>query len=144
MRRDCRETAFKIIFAELFGEKSEVQDELYGYEKLNKEDKEYTDKLIKQIKDDKTPKYDGTLIKDNYEYLTQEIENLSLNFRFDRIFAVDKAILILAMAEMKFIEDVPNVVSIKEAIELVKKYSQEDNVVFVNGILAKFKQDLEK
>lgn len=131
MRRDCRETAFKIIFAELFGEKSEVQDELYGYEKLNKEDKEYTDKLIKQI-------------KDNYEYLTQEIENLSLNFRFDRIFAVDKAILILAMAEMKFIEDVPNVVSIKEAIELVKKYSQEDNVVFVNGILAKFKQDLEK
>lgn len=131
MRRDCRETAFKIIFAELFGEKSEVQDELYGYEKLNKDDKEYTDKLIKQV-------------KDNYEYLTQEIEKLSLNFRFDRIFAVDKAILILAMAEMKFIEDVPSVVSIKEAIELVKKYSQEDNVVFVNGILAKFKQDLEK
>ncbi len=131
MRRDCRETAFKIIFAELFGEKSEVQDELYGYEKLNKEDKEYTDKLIKQV-------------KDNYDYLTQEIEKLSLNFRFDRIFAVDKAILILAMAEMKFIEDVPSVVSIKEAIELVKKYSQEDNVVFVNGILAKFKQDLEK
>ena len=131
MRRDCRETAFKIIFAELFGEKSEVQDELYGYEKLNKDDKEYTDKLIKQV-------------KDNYEYLTQEIEKLSLNFCFDRIFAVDKAILILAMAEMKFIEDVPSVVSIKEAIELVKKYSQEDNVVFVNGILAKFKQDLEK
>ncbi len=131
MRRDCRETAFKIIFAELFGEKSEVQDELYGYEKLNKDDKEYTDKLIKQV-------------KDNYEYLTQEIEKLSLNFRFDRIFAVDKAILILAMAEMKFIEDVPSVVSIKEAIELVKKYSQEDNVVFVNGILAKYKQDLEK
>ncbi len=131
MRRDCRETAFKIIFAELFGEKSEVQDELYGYEKLNKDDKEYTDKLIKQV-------------KDNYEYLTQEIEKLSFNFRFDRIFAVDKAILILAMAEMKFIEDVPSVVSIKEAIELVKKYSQEDNVVFVNGILAKFKQDLEK
>ena len=131
MRRDCRETAFKIIFAELFGEKSEVQDELYGYEKLNKEDKEYTDKLIKEV-------------KDNYEYLTQEIEKLSLNFRYDRIFAVDKAILILAMAEMKFIEDVPSVVSIKEAIELVKKYSQEDNVVFVNGILAKFKQDLEK
>lgn len=131
MRRDCRETAFKIIFAELFGEKSEVQDELYGYEKLNKDDKEYTAKLIKQV-------------KDNYEYLTQEIEKLSLNFRFDRIFAVDKSILILAMAEMKFIEDVPSVVSIKEAIELVKKYSQEDNVVFVNGILAKFKQDLEK
>ena len=131
MRRDCRETAFKIIFAELFGEKSEVQDELYGYEKLNKEDKEYTDKLIKEV-------------KDNYEYLTQEIEKLSLNFRYDRIFAVDKAILLLAMAEMKFIEDVPSVVSIKEAIELVKKYSQEDNVVFVNGILAKFKQDLEK
>lgn len=131
MRRDCRETAFKIIFAELFGEQSEVQDELYGYEKLNKEDKEYTDKLLKQY-------------KDNYEYLTQEIERISLNFRYDRMFSVDKAILILAMAEMKFIEDVPSVVSIKEAIELVKKYSQEDNVVFVNGILAKFKQDLEK
>ena len=131
MRRQCRETAFKIIFAQLFGEKSEVQDELYGYEKLNKEDKEYTDKLIKEV-------------KDNYEYLTQEIEKLSLNFRYDRIFAVDKAILILAMAEMKFIEDVPSVVSIKEAIELFKKYSQEDNVVVVNGILAKFKQDLEK
>lgn len=131
MRRDCRETAFKMIFAELFGEPTEAQDELYGYDKLNKEDKEYTDKLIRQY-------------KENYEYLTQEIERISLNFRYDRIFSVDKAILLLAMAEMKFIEDVPNVVSIKEAIELVKKYSQEDNVIFVNGILAKFKQDLEK
>lgn len=130
MRRDCREVAFKKIFSDIFIEENDINEDIFEFEKLKKEDKDYALKLIETI-------------KNNYEFLSKEIERISINFHFDRIFKVDKAILLLAMAEIKFIDEVPTVVSIKEAIELVKKYSQEDNVVFINGILAKFKQDLE-
>lgn len=130
MRRDCREVAFKKIFSDIFIEENDINEDIFEFEKLKKEDKDYALKLIETV-------------KNNYEFLSKEIERISINFHFDRIFKVDKAILLLAMAEIKFIDEVPTVVSIKEAIELVKKYSQEGNVVFINGMLAKFKQDLE-
>lgn len=130
MRRDCREVAFKKIFSDIFIEENDINEDIFEFEKLKKEDKDYALKLIETV-------------KNNYEFLSKEIERISINFHLDRIFKVDKAILLLAMAEIKFIDEVPTVVSIKEAMELVKKYSQEGNVVFINGILAKFKQDLE-
>lgn len=130
MRRDCREVAFKKIFSDIFIEQNDINEDIFEFEKLKKEDKDYALKLIETV-------------KNNYEFLSKEIERISINFHFDRIFKVDKAILLLAMAEIKFIDEVPTVVSIKEAIELVKKYSQEGNVVFINGMLAKFKQDLK-
>lgn len=128
MRRDCREVAFKKIFSDIFAEENSINEDIFEFNKLKNDDREYALKLIETV-------------ENNYEFLSKEIERISINFHSDRIFNVDKAILLVAMAEMKFIDDVPSVVSIKEAIELVKKYSQEGNVVFINGMLAKFKQD---
>lgn len=130
MRRDCREVAFKKIFSDMFEKENDIKEDIFEFDVLKDEDKEYTLKLIETV-------------KSNYDFLTSEIDSISINFHLDRIFNVDKAILLLAMAEIKFIDEVPAVVSIKEAIELVKKYSQEGNVVFINGILAKFKQNTE-
>ena len=48
---------------------------------------------------------------------------------------VSVSILRLAITEMTYFEDIPYQVSINEAIELAKKYGDDDASSFVNGIL---------
>ena len=50
---------------------------------------------------------------------------------------VDLSILRLAICELIFIEEIPNKVSINEAIELSKKYSDEKVTKLINGVLDK-------
>jgi len=57
------------------------------------------------------------------------------NYEFERISAVDRAVLRLAVHEILHCPDIPAVVSINEAIEIAKKYSGENSGAFVNGIL---------
>jgi len=64
------------------------------------------------------------------ELLTKHAEN----WRLDRMAAIDRAILRLAIAELRGGDTPPKVV-INEAVELAKKYSTEDSAGFVNGIL---------
>ena len=52
-----------------------------------------------------------------------------------RIYAVDKAIMLVALAEIKYFDDIPPVVSVSEAAALAKKYSTENSADFVNGVL---------
>ena len=46
------------------------------------------------------------------------------------------ATLRLAVAEIKFMDDIPESVSINEAVELAKMYGDDGESTFVNGILA--------
>jgi N utilization substance protein B len=48
---------------------------------------------------------------------------------------LDRLLLVEAMSEIYFIEDVPPKVSISEAIEIAKQYSTEESPGFVNGVL---------
>lgn len=70
------------------------------------------------------------------------IKALAHNWDFDRIARIDLAILRLAMFEMKFRKDIPPVVSINEAIDLSKQFSNADSKRFINGILDRFKGQL--
>jgi N utilization substance protein B len=56
------------------------------------------------------------------------------NWRFERLAAIDRAILRLAIHEMNCKETPPKVV-LNEAVDLAKKYSSEEAGSFVNGIL---------
>jgi len=56
------------------------------------------------------------------------------NWRFERLAAIDRAILRLAIHEMRESETPPKVV-LNEAVDLAKKYSSEEAGSFVNGIL---------
>jgi len=56
------------------------------------------------------------------------------NWRFERLAAIDRAILRLAIHELN-VEDTPGKVVLNEAVELAKKYSAEDSSAFVNGVL---------
>jgi N utilization substance protein B len=63
------------------------------------------------------------------------------NWRFERLAAIDRAILRLAMHELRSSDTPPKVV-LNEAVELAKKFSSEDSGAFVNGILDGFRKSL--
>lgn len=69
------------------------------------------------------------------EEIDTTIEVHTDNYRLDRVSAVDRSILRLAVYEILFREDIPNVVSINEAIEVAKRFGTEESGRFVNGIL---------
>jgi N utilization substance protein B len=71
-----------------------------------------------------------------------DIKGLAHNWEFSRIAKVDLAILRVAIFEMKFRSDIPPVVSINEAIDLSKQFSNVDSKRFINGILDRLKDSL--
>jgi N utilization substance protein B len=70
------------------------------------------------------------------------IKALAHNWEFDRIAKIDLAILRVAMFEMIYRKDIPPVVSINEAIDLSKQFSNADAKRFINGILDRLKDQL--
>ncbi len=70
------------------------------------------------------------------------IKGLAQNWDFERIAKIDLAILRLAMFEMIHRRDIPRVVSINEAIDLSKQFSNADSKRFINGILDRLKDQL--
>jgi N utilization substance protein B len=69
------------------------------------------------------------------------IEEVSTNWRLDRMAKVDRNVLRLAVWELVK-GDAPVKVVINEAIELGKKYGAESTGAFVNGVLDKIAQGL--
>jgi transcription antitermination protein NusB len=70
------------------------------------------------------------------------IRGLAQNWDFDRIAKIDLAILRIAIFEMTHRTDIPPVVSINEAIDLSKLFSNADAKRFINGILDKLKDQV--
>ncbi len=56
------------------------------------------------------------------------------NWRFERMAAIDRAILRLAIYELRAAETPPKVI-LNEAVDLAKKYSSQESGGFVNGVL---------
>ncbi len=125
MRSKARECAFKIIYASLFQPDEPLQRGVYKTFDLSQEERDYADRLLEHV------------VAHRAE-LEEELGQLAIGFSKDRLFPVDKSLLLMAMAEIRFIEDVPPVVSVDEAVGLAKKYSTEKSVGFVNGILASY------
>jgi len=71
-----------------------------------------------------------------------ELQRLVTNWEPDRLAPVDRAILRLALWEMKFAEDVPPIAALNEAIEVAKALSTEESGRFVNGVLDKARSTL--
>lgn len=74
-------------------------------------------------------------IEKNRNFIDEKIKEYTKNWSFDRLNTTDKNILRIAIFEMFFRPDIPEVVSINEAVELAKLYGTDDSPAFVNGIL---------
>lgn len=122
-RKTARENTFRLIYEFC----------------VNKEKNEFTEQLLCNNSDEDDANYIKSIYEiatSNYEYLKTLITRYSSTFSFDRIYKVDLAIILTAMSEILFREDIPFKVSINEALDLAKVYSAEKSVVFINGILA--------
>ncbi len=60
-----------------------------------------------------------------------------VRWTLDRIAAVDRCLLRMALFEILHKPDIPPIVAINEALDLSKKYSDFDSTAFINGILDK-------
>ncbi|HNX64662.1 MAG TPA: transcription antitermination factor NusB [Oscillospiraceae bacterium] len=124
-RREIRESAFKLTFESLFRDDS--ADEIIA---LAEDVEEIT------VNDDVIKLFKGTLEKS--EELNMIIEKYSEKRALDRIPKVNIAVLKLALYEILYDEKVPLNVAINEAVLISKKYSQEADVNFVNGVLGAY------
>ncbi len=78
----------------------------------------------------------------NQAGIDAQIKELAQNWEFERIAKIDLAILRIAMFEMLHRRDIPPVVSINEAIDISKEFSNADSKRFINGILDRLKDKL--
>jgi N utilization substance protein B len=125
-RRASREIAMKLLY------QLEIQKD------SRDEQVEFT--LEKYNLDVKNRNYINDIVKgvfDNIEYIDKNIEKHAKGWKLSRLSKVDLSILRLSTYEICFRKDIPFNVSINEAVELAKSYSNEESGAFINGILGK-------
>jgi len=127
-RKSARDSAFKIIYQTPFhseNSESDVMDLFLSDESMSK----LTENDLEYIKTTVNNCFEN--IEDIDASLTGSLKNWTLQ----RISKVNLAILRLSLSEIKYGE-IPHQISINEAIELAKKYSDDDAPAFINGVLA--------
>ena len=132
-RRELREQIFKFIFRVEFNDAEEMQEQKqFFFDNFALEEQEIKEADAAYISE-KSRK-----IIERLEEIDEMINKQAKGWTTQRMGKVDLAILRLAVYEIVFDDDVPTGVAINEAVELAKKFGQEESSGFVNGVLAKF------
>ena len=124
IRREARILAFQTLFA--FGFNKKPIEELLKFD------------WLEQKYPDKTVEYAVFIVKgtiENLSVIDETIKSKLKNWDFERISAVDKAVLRFSIFSMIFEIDVPEKVIMNEAVEISKNFGGEESYKFVNGIL---------
>ncbi|MDE6219527.1 MAG: transcription antitermination factor NusB [Lachnospiraceae bacterium] len=137
-RRELREQIFKYIFRIEFNDREEMpEQEQFFFEALKMEAQENE---AQEIGDE-----DAAYISNKSNRIIEKLDEIdgminkqAKGWTTQRMGKVDLTILRLAVYEIVFDKDVPTGVAINEAVELAKKFGQEESSGFVNGVLAKF------
>lgn len=131
-RRDGRVAAMQFLYAWSLNKPANLAQDLHMFFESQEKPREhyaFADELI-----------NGVI--ENLGDIDGRIKALAQNWEFDRIARIDLAILRIAIFEMTHRKDIPPVVSINEAIDLSKQFSNHDSKRFINGILDKLKDQL--
>ena len=129
-RRELREQIFKFIF----------RVEFNGIEEMDEQERPFfdDDELAADEKDIGYISQKSEKILEKLGEIDELINTRAKGWTTQRMGKVDLTILRLAVYEIVFDEDIPTGVAINEAVELAKKFGQEESSSFVNGVLAKF------
>lgn len=129
-RYKLREHTFKLLFLAEFYCEEEREEQVHLYferEELAEADKNAKETIVS--------KYEQVL--DKVTQIDHRINSVASNWKTNRMGKVDLSIIRLAVYEMDYDTNVPTGVAINEAVELGKKYGQDESAAFINGILAK-------
>ena len=100
------------------------------------------EEILEELKDFTAELVQG--VTENLKLIDQKISQYATNWQLERMAVVDRNILRMSCFELLFRQDIPPKVSINEAVELAKKYSDPEAGKFVNAILDKIKLEKEK
>lgn len=133
-RANSREEAFKLLYSmEIQQGNEEEQIELY-----------FANNDIEDPKIQKYVRNSWNGVKQNEKAICEKIsEHLKAEWDIERLSKVNISILKLAIYEFLY-KKIPYKVAINEAIELAKKYAEDNSASFINGVLASIvKSDLQ-
>jgi N utilization substance protein B len=119
--------------------RNEVMFVMYQMDINDKYDFEIQKNILKEkIKDVNELYYAKGIIEtflNNKEKVDNHIINNLKKWNINRLPKVDLAILRLAITEFFFFNKIPIEVSVNEAVEMAKEYSDKDSAKFINGVL---------
>lgn len=130
-RSELREIIMKVIYQVSILEETNLD---YDINDLIKEQLEVENEFVNST-------VNGIL--ENKEKLVDYANKYLNDWTMDRLNKVDQAIICIGIYELLYTET-PSVVSINEAIELSKKYSDEAVTKMINGVLDKIYHEEEK
>lgn len=132
-RRSARETVLQALYAVEVGQEHEAKalKDILDREKRDEEINEFIVELFE-------------ISLKNRDWCENEIKSRLNNWEFERVAVLDRLLLILAISEIFFIDNIPPKVSIAEAIEIAKQFSTEESSAFVNGVLDNIYKSLPK
>lgn len=123
-RRAARELAFKLLF-QIEIQKSDVDEQIKNFFEENKVDEKQREYILDVVEG----------IRKNVSETDKIIGKYLKGWKLARLSKTDLSILRLAVYEILNREDIPQNVSINEAVELAKTYGTEESASFINGIL---------
>ncbi|MCI8633747.1 MAG: transcription antitermination factor NusB [Lachnospiraceae bacterium] len=127
-RSEAREHVFKLLYEMQFQQEEQIEElvdtylENFSEKAVTENDRSF---ILREVKG----------VAQTRESLDEEIAGAVKGWSLSRLSKVDLAILRLAVYEIHCAEEIPASVSINEAVELAKKYSQSAARAFINGIL---------
>ena len=134
-RHQLREVAFQVSFSMLYSEDvtihQSIENVLDLYEgQENSEIPQYVELVV-------------TGVKEHQAELDTLIEKHLKRWIVNRIAKTDLVILRLALFEMLYVSDIPHKVSLNEALELAKTFSDDESRRFINGVLSSAMNEMD-
>ena len=133
-RHQNRAAAMQFLYMHAINPAEDVKDSVRRFLEEREEPREYyafAEELIFGVLEHQTE-------------IDETIKKYAQNWNFSRIAKIDLAVLRLALYELLHRTDIPPIVSINEAIDLGKEFSEPDSKRFINGILDRFKDELKR
>ena len=142
-RSVARQAAMQLLYEQMTGGEADDESLDLVYEQLamcgeptgkspTEDDRAYIDDVLLGVKDH----------QQDLDKLIQEHSNG--DWALERVARVDLSILRLSAYELYFRQDVPDNVSISEAMELAQKYSEPKSGRYINGVLGAIERNKRK
>lgn len=131
-RRHCREWCVQLLF-QLDFHQPDTLDEIFEHfwaeiPQANTASREYAQGLTLGV-------------REHREVIDALIARVAPQWDISRMGGIDRNVIRLATYEMMHREDVPATVSINEAVDIAKYFSNEESGKFVNGVLDRIRKE---
>jgi len=133
-RRESREWGVQLLFQLDLNPADNISNVFAGFwqeKQIDQSMREFTENLVLGV-------------RKNLQAIDDTIRKYADNWHIDRMAVVDRNVMRMAIYEMLFCKDIPPVVSINEAVDIVKYFGSNESGRFVNGILDRIRKDIDR